>query len=228
MAWRCGGGTDRLAWTPAIAPANKGCLSFKFRTTETTLNCGLLVHWSSSSRNGWGVLLNSAAVGDGTGKIRFVAYAASAQRVDAESSTVTLNDGNWHHVGINFDREISGNNELFIDSVSEDSGASAGDWSTVTQYSIVAGDGVDGFWPTPVVEIAEFGYWSWSGFTPLTQQEFAALSKGYSPHRIRPHMLRHHMPLVRDLKDRRFNGTLTEGHVGGTIVAHPRVIGGLI
>jgi hypothetical protein len=71
--------------------------------------------------------------------------------------------------------------------------------------------------------LAEYGVWQ---SVNLTADEIAALAKGVPPSRIRPSNLEVYVPLTRDvhdLKDRPVSAI-----TGGTVVDHPRVIGGAV
>lgn len=217
MARLFNGGTDRLQWTVPTVPPNIGCISLWFRTTQTTTNSYLLTHWNSSSRNGWGLINNNTA-----NKTTFIGYSSAAQRI-LLTSTTTINDGVWHHVAANYNRNSGGANALYVDGVNEASGNSSGAWTTAaTNYWIAAGVGEEGFWPTMVGEVAAIGHWD----ANLSADEIAALAKGFSPKIIRPESLIFHAPCVRETHE--LVAGLTGNATGGDVAPHCRVVGGSI
>jgi hypothetical protein len=66
--------------------------------------------------------------------------------------------------------------------------------------------------------LAEVGIWS----STLTPGERAALSKGFSPRRIRPQSIVFYAPLIRDLQDLRGGRAITNNN-SATVAVHPRV-----
>lgn len=68
--------------------------------------------------------------------------------------------------------------------------------------------------------IAMVAYWG----AALTDDECIALSKGFSPKRIRPQSLRKYLPLVRDAVELKTGATVTTNGSPG-VTAHPRTYG---
>lgn len=216
MAIDFAGGTDRLQWTVPTVPPNVGCIAFKMKTTQGTVNAAVLSHWSTGSRNGFGFIINNTA-----NKITAQGYNSSAPQISLVS-TSSLNDGNWRHVAFNYNRAAGGANALFIDGAQEATGNTSGVWTTASNnFWMALGDNPDAFWPTFVGDNAEVAHWN----TQLDAAEIAALAKGFSPELIRPASLIFHAPIVRETRELRAGlaGNLT----GCSVSDHPRTIGAI-
>jgi hypothetical protein len=218
MARHFAGGTDEAHWVISGLPNDIGCQAFWMKTTQVTANVSVLTYWNSSSRNGFGLLLNISA-----GKISAAGYEVSANRVSIVSTT-SVNDGNWHHIAFNYNRLSGGSNQLYIDGAQEASANSSGAWRVTTGgggFFNQAGKNLDAFWAAPVADVAEIGHWFGS---QLTADEIKALAKGFSPKLIKPANLILYAPLVRDTNEIRsaYAATVT----GGSVSNHPRVFAG--
>jgi hypothetical protein len=218
MAWSYNGGTDKAYWTVPGAPVNAGCVAFWIKTTQTTTNTALVTYWNSTSRFGWGILLNNTA-----NKITAAGYASSAQQVSI-AGTTTVNDGNAHHVAFNFNRSSGGPNQLFVDGVSQGSPVNSGaTWNPgTTGFVIESGKQQDAFWAAYVGKIWEMGHWG----AQLSSDEIAALAKGFSPKLIRPSALGAYMPLVRDAHEVRAGLAIPTLGLVGAAADHGRSLGG--
>lgn len=218
MARSFAGGTDQVQWTVPTVPPNIGCAAYWLRTTQTAVNTAVMTHWSSSSRNGWGMLMNNTS-----NKLTAQGYATTTPARISLVSTTSVNDGAWHHIAFNYNRSLGGACALYVDGVLEASGTSSSTWTTGgTNFWIATGDDSDPFWASLVGEVAEVGHW----FAQLDAEEIATLAKGVSPSAVRPAALAFHAPLVRETHDIR--GGLTGNATGGSASAHPRVIRGMI
>lgn len=213
MAYNFAGGTDRIAYGGAgWAPVTVGCTAFWMKTTQTTVNATPFTHWSLASRNGYGFIINNTL-----NKIMVQAYDPTTARV-ALLSTTSINGGNWRHIAFNWDTANGGANALFVDGVSEATGNSSAAWPLISTAPPSLGDSNDGFWPSYVGDLAEYGIWR----RQLDAAEIAALAKGFAPSRVARDMLHFYAPLVRDphiLQD-----AFITGPVGATVSVHPRII----
>ncbi|PBB79080.1 hypothetical protein CK218_22280 [Mesorhizobium sp. WSM3879] len=214
MARSFAGGTDRLQWTVPTVPPNAGCIAFKMKTTQATVNAAVLSYWSGGSRNGWGLILNNTA-----NKILAQGVSSSSAQVQI-TSTSSVNDGNWRSIAFNYNRAAGGANALFIDGAQEATGNSGSAWTTgSTNFWIVTGDDSDTFWASYVGEIAEIGHWN----AQLDAAEIASLAKDFSPLLIRPASLIFYAPVVRETRE--LKAGLAGNTTGGTVSDHPRKIG---
>ncbi|MDX8521303.1 LamG domain-containing protein [Mesorhizobium dulcispinae] len=219
MARSFAGGTDQLYWSmPTTSPA-VGSFAFRMKTTQTTVNAAAVVYWDTSSRWGFGFILNNTA-----GKLMVQGYSSSATPAIQLLSTTTINDGNWHSVVFNYNRNNGGANALFVDGAQEASGNSSALWNKVgNNLPIVLGDSLDTFWPSYVGEIAEIGHWADASNSQLDAAEIAALAKAFSPMLIRPASLFFYAPIVRETRE--LKAGLTATVTGGAVSDHPRKLG---
>ena len=211
MALNINGTSDQLYYEPGT-PWSVGCIAGFFKNTGNGFN-PLISHWSSSSRNGWGLFANGV----------FQGYAASARQINLNPAT-TVNDNAWYHIAVNFDRNASGTCEIFVDGVSKASGTNSGSWTTGTAYWLSMGHDPDSFWSRVAADYAMLGYWT----AKLGAAEIAALAKGYSPHLIRRASLRHVWPFARSQGDRKFGLSPNASSSGGGVSAGPHISGGLV
>jgi hypothetical protein len=220
MARNFNGGTDRIIYSNGWNDGGSaGWFCFWMRTSQVTTDVCLPAVWGSTSRSGWGFLLNNTA-----NKVSFHGYAVSSPEKIALASTTSVNDGNWHHVCANWNTANGGANALYVDGVSEASGNSSASWAITNAHNLYLGDNQDTFWASYVGDLAEVG--GAIGYQ-LSAGEIAAMAKGFS---TRTAALRDPgpflAPLVREthnLGDPGFGGI-----TGTTIVDHPRLIGGVI
>ncbi|MDG4889287.1 LamG domain-containing protein [Mesorhizobium sp. M1A.F.Ca.IN.022.07.1.1] len=213
MAINFAGGTNQLLWSPPTSQPVNGCVAFLMKTTQTTVNACPIACWNSSSRNGWGFVINNTLnkiLAQGTN----TTSTASIQL----TSTTSINDGNWHHVAFNY-RRNSGTNELFVNGVSEATGATSPSWNPTGSPALALGDNNDTFWPSYVGELAQIGHWS----ANLDAAEIAGLAKGFTPPKIRPASLISNIPLIREVND--FKAGLVPTVTGTSVSVHPRVVG---
>ncbi|MER9306789.1 LamG-like jellyroll fold domain-containing protein [Mesorhizobium sp. M0496] len=216
MAIHFAGGTDQMYWTVPTVPQNIGCVAFKMKTTQVTANTAPLSYWNSSSRVGFGFICNNTT----PNKILVVGYTTSSTQMINLESTTSINDGNWHSIAFNYNRNPGGACALFIDGVQEAAGNSAGSWVTVgSGYAICIGDNVSTFWASYIGDIAQIGHWT----AQLTADEIAAIAKGFAPPRVRPANLIFHAPIIRETGELKagFAATVT----GATVSEHCRIVG---
>jgi hypothetical protein len=221
MAINFNGGTDSIRWNNTnTVDHNVGAVSLWFRTTQATTNTHLLSHWTTSSRQGWGLILNNAA-----NKISAVAFDNTATARVNLASTTSINDGNPHNVVFNFNRNNGGANQLYVDGALEASGNSTSGWNlSLIGQLLEAGAFSGGFWAPYVGDMWEIGYWR---DIALTAGEVNALAKCFAPKMNRPTSLMFYAPLVR--ATRPAGGSWPVSSVTGTtVVPHGRVIGGSI
>lgn len=220
MAFNFAGGTDHAWWVIAPAPASIGTLAFWMKTTQTTSNALPFSYWGATSRNGWGMILNSG----GAGKINFQGYGVTANRISLVSTT-SVNDGNPHHVAVTYGRNNTNGCALYVDGNLEASGSSSGDWNSAgTNFFMQAGEPVDTFWPSYVGDLWDMAHWD--GSPVLDSAEIAALAKGFPPHLVRPAFLEFYAPLARDV--RCLKGNALNALSGTTVSAHGRSVGGAV
>ncbi|TIV71450.1 MAG: LamG domain-containing protein [Mesorhizobium sp.] len=215
MAINFAGGTDRISYGNGFNDS-KGCFAFWMKTTQVTVNAAPLAVWSASSRNGFGFFINNTL-----NKITAQGYDATTARITL-TSTISINDGNWHHIAFNWNTANGGANALFIDGVSDATGNSSAAWSVSSIQPLYLGDLNDAFWPSYVGDLAEVA--SWHGSTRnLDAAEIAALGKGFSPKHIAPGALGFYAPLIRSPNNLRdaFIGSV----VGTSVSDHCRIIG---
>jgi hypothetical protein len=211
------GGTDHAWWTIANIQPSIAAVCFWMRTTQTTANVIPLSYWSNVSRQGWGLMLNSTA-----NKLRLIGYDGSALQVDI-TGTTTVNDGNPHHVCLQYGRGNGSSCKIFVDGIQDASGTAGGSWgSSTANWFLEEGDQSDAFWPTYVGDMWEIGFWDLG--SALTDDEVKALAKGFSPKVVRPSGLIFYAPLVRDTHD--LKGNVLNALVGTSIVPHGRMVGG--
>lgn len=224
MAISLAGGADTAHWTSPSNRPFQGTVAFWMNSSSATANEALLTFWNSSSRQGWGLIVNNPS----TGRIVAAGYSGTAQQASISSAS-TVNDGTWRHVAYSWDHSTAAvsatnGNKLFIDGALDASAASSGLWGgNGSGQFLQSGDNADAFWPSYVGKLAELGLW-WGAH--LTTDEIAALAKGFSPRAIRPALRQFYAPLVRDTHDVR--GGWTFGSVGGSVADHPRMVGGAV
>ncbi|OWK20749.1 hypothetical protein AJ88_26245 [Mesorhizobium amorphae CCBAU 01583] len=194
-------------------------MAFMMKTAQVTANAAVLSYWSGVSRDGFGFILNNTA-----NKLLAQGYASSGSPKVNLLSSSSVNDGNWHSIAFNYNRNNGGANALFVDGSQEATGnsASAGWVGGHSNIWIAAGDNPDTFWASYVGEIAEIGHWT----VNLDASEIAALAKGFGPKLIRPASLIFHAPVVRETGERKAG--LAANITGGGVSDHCRVIGGAV
>ncbi|MER8431383.1 LamG domain-containing protein [Mesorhizobium caraganae] len=193
MAINFAGGTDLIDYGNGGSSWVTGCFAFWMKTTQATANALPAALWArATSRHGSGFVLNNTA-----GKILAQGYDSSTPRM-LVSSTTTVNDGNWHHVALNFDTQNGGSNTLFIDGRQEATANSSAAWPINFTGELFLGSAPT-FWPSYVGDLAELGLWF---NRKLDAAEIAALAKAFSPSKIAPTSLGFHAPLVRSANSR--------------------------
>lgn len=220
MARNFNGGTDRIAYSggfSAVPSGEKASFHMRFRTTQATTNVQLAAKWGSSSRGGFGLLLNNTA-----NKLSLIGYSPTTQRVLVATAT-SVNDGNWHTVTALMDTNSGGNNSIYLDGNLDAQQNASGGWQIDQNAFLQLGDSFDTFWPSYVGDVAEVAFWY---NVTLTAAEIASLAKGFSARLIRPTALECYAPMVRDHQSRLENTIAASGFSGTTVVDHPRVIGG--
>lgn len=219
MARNFNGGTDSIRYVTGGFSAI-GTIVFRIKTTQVTANAAFLSCWSNSSRSGFGFILNSTG---NANKIVMQGFDGSAARVGMASAT-TINDGNVHSVGLNWNRALGSTNTMYVDGASDVSAVVSGAaWTNTGSPPLSLGDNNDTFWASPVcdledVAICDNRHW--------TAEEHAAYGKGFSPKLISPNGLVRFIPLVRSTNDIRSGTAATV--TGTTVSDHPRVMGGAV
>lgn len=215
MAINFAGGTDRIAFGSGFNAA-RGCASAWFKTSQTDANTALMSVWSSTSRNGWGVLLNNV-----TNKLTLVAGPSNTPSAVIMSSTANLNDGNWHHFAYNWDTTLGNPNYLYIDGVLDITQNATRAWSVGSLENLYFGDNIDPFWASYNGDLAEGAVWVGRH---LGAAEIAAIGKGFVAANIAPDVDRFYAPFVRSGLNRADPYLLSQ--VGTTVTPHPRLFGG--
>ena len=204
-----------------------GVVSFRMRTTQTTTNAELVSHHSpTASVQGYGVTINNGAFTPGKLCVTGKSGAAIAFNI---ASVTNVNDGNWHHIGINlWYSGLANGNQLFVDGALEAQADAGGFWGGATD-PFRLGKSNDTFWAGYVGELAEVAVWAGGGTSlRFTPEQFAALAKGYAPDAVwrggSAGALHIYMPLDRTVQCKLSEqGTPT---VSGTSVTdHPPAIG---
>lgn len=221
MARNINGGTDHIYWTIAGVPVSVGTIAFWMRSTQATASAVPLGYWGSTSRNGWAFILNPSGAAN---KLQAVCYPNNSTPAVSMVSTASLNDGNPHHIALNYNRANGGANALFIDGVQDKTGNSAAAWTTAsTGFFIQAGDQVDTFWATYVGDLWDVGHWG----AQLAADEIAALAKGFSPKLIKPSSSLFYAPLANDAHDLR-QAAPVNALVGTSVAAPGPALGGAV
>ena len=217
MAISFAGGTDGIVYgNIQNAGPTIGCCAFRMKTTQTTTNAAPVTAWNgANSRDGFGFIINNTA-----NKMVVVAYDGASQNVNLLSAT-SINDGNWHTVGYNWNGNNGGANALFIDGASEATGNSLASWTLgpgpPSGYAPPRLGAQPTFWASYVGELAEVAMWN----RQLDAAEQAAFAKGFSAGRIATNALTFHAPLIRPARNR-FEQTLAV--TGTTVTDHPRTV----
>ena len=216
MAINFAGGTDRVSFGDGFN-AGQGCAAGWFKTTQVTTNAGMLTLWNTSSRFGFGVLLNNVA-----NKLTIAAYPGNTPEAVLMASSASINDGSWHHFAYNWDTGLTNPNYLYIAGVLDITQNAARAWSIDNASPLYLGDSNATFWASYVGDMGEPAIWLGRH---LTANEIAALGKGFSPRNIAPSLDRFYAPLLRNPHNRvdPFFGS----QVGTTVSPHPRVFGGM-
>lgn len=221
MARNINGGTDRIAFDSLTAQGTTSvcALAFRFKTTQVTVNAILAARWNSSSRNGWGMILNNTL-----NKVLLQTY-GGASVVASGTSTATVNDGNWHDLVLNHTNASGGTSKVYIDGVLDiTTGANSSAVGPNANF-LQFGDSYDTFWPSYVGDIADVGFWH--GIN-LTADEVAAYRRGFSARLIQPSIQELYAPMVNDHQDKMGLPIGSAGFSGTTVSAHPRVIGSMV
>lgn len=164
-------------------------LAFWLRTTQTNSNTGIMSNWNGSSRGGYGILINNVA-----NQVAFVANGGLSPggNISTSGTGGAMNDGNWHHFAVTFDRTGAANNcRLFKDGVFSNQGTLDANWVQGGQTYII-GSAADGFWARYNGDLAEYGLWSGK----LTDGQIAALGSGAPCSYIRPDILELYLPFL--------------------------------
>lgn len=215
MALNFAGGTNAVNWGGSGWNFTPGAFAFWMKTTQVTVNACIGSIWTNTSRNGFGFLINNTL-----NKITVQGYTNTSTTGVNFTSTISVNDGNWHHIGFNFNTANGGANALFIDGASHITGNATATWTIASNgVPLCFGDNTDSFWPSYVGDIAEAAAWR----RQLDAAEMAALAQGFSPARIANASLTFHAPLVRSAHNR-WDGFIN-GPTGATVSDHPKLIG---
>ena len=191
-------------------------LAFWFRTTQAGSTIGLSSKHDPfiSSGNGFTGVVNGVANKAG------IAAKNAGGFVWSVNSSITVNDGAWHHYGVNFDLTTTANtNELFVDGVSQGTATASAVW-TQTNVPLRFGGVHDSFWGRFVGDQAEGAAWS----RRLTSAEMASLGKGFRPNRIARDALICYVPMVRSIVEAK-GENIASISFGTSATTHPRIIG---
>lgn len=219
-----GGNNVQIAPNDAFNCKGDGMtLAFWLRTTQANGNTGILSNWNGSSRGGFGVLLNNSA-----GQVAFAVNGGVAPGGNVNTAGAAVNDGNWHHFAVTFDRTGATNNcRVFKDGAFSAQGTIGASWAQGGQ-TLIIGSAADGFWARYSGDLAEFGLWTGK----LTDEQIAAMAAGAPASYMRPDALEAYLPFLTapggaplDFGRNRFSVTNSGGTVATT--AHPRVRTGL-
>lgn len=213
MARNCNGGTDRLIFTglPAATSPDLVSVALRFKTTQTTSNALLASRWTSSSNQGFGLLLNNGAAN------KLTMYALGGSQTLLATGTTTINGGGWISVVVNFNLTNGGTNQMYVNGASDASGNSTNNWFMNAADGFLIGDDRDAFWATFVGDYADLGYWHG---THLSADDIAAYQAGIGVRHIKPAYQKLDAPLYRDAvcRIRGAGSTIT----GMTASDHPR------
>lgn len=214
MAINFAGGTDLISYGAGLSWPQVGCCSFRMKTTQTTANAVPLSLWNSSARFGFGFVLNNTA-----NKLTVIGYGVDASAVGIFfPGSITVNDGAWHTIALNYNTNNGGANSFYVDGSLEGSANSAVAWTIGSGSPPLALGSQPSFWASYVGDEKEVAVWS----RQLDAAEVNALTKDFSPAVIAKNALVFHAPLVRPARDR-FGATMT-GPTGTTVSDHGRVV----
>jgi len=125
MAIHFAGGTDKVAYGGSGYLGHVlGCIAFWMRTTQATANAVPISIWNSSSRNGFGFLLNNTA-----NKLTVQCYNTTGTPSINMTGTATMNGGGWKHVALNWNQNNGGTNTCYVDGVSDSTANSSPAWA---------------------------------------------------------------------------------------------------
>jgi hypothetical protein len=194
-------------------------VSVWMRTTNApaSTSCSIANKWSTSSRNGWGILLRS----DGT--IQFQCYAASSA-VAALVGSTNVTDGVWHNILGTINIASGQPITFYVDGVQQATANASANWTVSSTLPITIGDNVDSFWSMYSGDIAGLSYFH---NTTLSADEIKAIGKGFDPLIVAPTKITFYAPLVD--RDRELISK-TAATVSGTVplTDGPQVIRGLV
>lgn len=191
-------------------PATLAC--WYYPDTITTGRCPISIGLAGGTGN-----LFSIEVQANTGFViaRLIGASGAQNRTVTTTTGVTTNA--WSHVGGVFASLTSRTAYINgIGTTATDSGAEPANLNRIcigARFNGSAGLNADG-------KIAEAAMWN----VALTQEEMAALAKGFSPSLIRPDNLVVHVPLVRNITEMR-DGYSFAANTTITVFEHPRRIG---
>jgi len=189
-------------------------IAFWLRTTQSNSNTGIASNWNGSSRGGLGILLNNVA-----GQVAFVANGGLSPGGNISTSGAAVNDGNWHHIAITFDRTGASNNcRLYKDGVFSNQGTLDANWVQGGQTMII-GAAADGFWARYNGDLAEWGHWDGK----LTDLQIAALASGAPCGYVNPAKLELYLPFFESILDFGRNRFSVSNSSSVSTKAHPRV-----
>ncbi len=210
-------GTNVISIPLAVNIGNT--IAFWLKTTSTATNSAIVGKHSTSTRNGFLAIINSTA-----NKLTIIGYTSGSQILN-QVSTTTINDGNWHHVCIQWGYAGSSPAQLWIDGNLEASGTVGATWGG-TALPMLIGKANDGFWANPNFEMAEFAVWDVapSSSLNLNAGDIAALAKGSSPLAVRPDRLVCYLPMILDTIDIfGAEGAGVPTITGTSLTTHPRI-----
>lgn len=191
------------------APVDPNSFFFRIKTSQASSNVGLLgQHNAVNSESGFTLFMNNTA-----GKLSLQCKAAGTEVFPFITGTVTVNDGAWHSVGLNINY-AGGAQAIYTDGAIDASGSGTSWGGTANDPRL--GNMSDSFWTDYVGDMAEIAYWS----DQRTNEEMAALAKGFSPRYIRRQTLLLYIPAVRVVQDIKGNTLTTSGL---SVADHPRV-----
>lgn len=214
MAFSFAGGTDRVQYATYNTIGTQGCWSLWFKTTQATANVGIFNSAEqTSSRNGFSLLLNNTAN-------KVSAFFKLVNTSVLIASTTSVNDGNAHHVAVNWMNGLGNPCELYVDGVQEGTANHSQAFvQGTTGCNPEFGDHKDSFWASYVGVVDEFSDWT----RKLTADEIAALAKGISPKLVAPDALGGYCRMIRNANS--LTEWLAPTVTGTTISEQFRVLG---
>ena len=175
-------------------PSTAGVISSWVRTSQTGTSIEIISqHSQTDSGPGWGVVMNN-------GVIQMYAKSNPSTVLWNIDSGVSINDGLWHHLGINIYFEAGFNQQLWIDGSLVINQPFNGNFVSSSQGRI--GRSNDPSWAGFVGEVAELGIWGGpSSSIYFIAEQFQALAKGIRPPSVSLIDIKAYIPLVKNAID---------------------------
>lgn len=153
-----------------------GSVAIWLKTTSAAATMGICSRNSpSGSFSGFTWFLNNTA-GKQTAQFKF-----GSATENTITGSKTVNDGNWHLLGLVLDQSNSGIAQLWVDGVLDASGANAAAWAFSGQ-PVDFGAVADTFWARFVGSMGPTAWWN----VKLDASQWAAMAGGEHPLKIAP------------------------------------------